>query len=70
MRLPPIKLTTTSLGNLFLTASARYEQHHRIAETAWEMLFDNDALLPDHQLPELVNHLVDRAAFSVRSEAA
>lgn len=70
MRLPPVELTTTSLGNMFLTASARYEQPHRTAETAWEMLFDDDALLPDHPLPELVNHLVDCAALSGRGEAA
>jgi hypothetical protein len=70
MRLPHIELATTSLGNMFLTASARYEQPQRIAETAWEMLFDDNALLPDHPLLELVSHLVDHAALSGRGEAA
>jgi hypothetical protein len=70
MRLPPIELRTTSLGTMFLKASAQYEQPHRIAETAWGMLFEDDALLPDHQLPELVDHLVACAALSGRGEAA
>jgi hypothetical protein len=70
MEIPLTKLTTISLGSMFLRASARYEQDQQIAEAAWEMLFDDHAILPDDPLPELVDYLVARAAMSGRHKAA
>ncbi len=70
MTFPPIELTRTSLGGLFLAASARYEQQYHVAQAAWEMLFDDNGILPDHPLPELVDYLVDRAALSADNKAA
>jgi hypothetical protein len=70
MKLPPIELTSTSLGCMFLAASSLYEQPYQIAEAAWHMFFDDDAILPDHPLTELVNRLVDRVAFSDQCKAA
>jgi hypothetical protein len=70
MKVDPIVLNHTSLGEMFLAAAARRDQCADVAYAAWELLFDGFEKLPDHELPALVVHLLERRAIASRGETA
>ena len=55
-------LERTPLGRMFLSEAALGGHLPYVAATAWHMFFDHDRDLPEHDLSELVAHLVAQAA--------